>query len=212
MNDEQLRQAYAGWLEQRASGGREACVSPEALLALVEQRGSEAERLATLDHAMSCAACRHDLETLRAVVAAGVKEGVAAGAGAPASWSPGFRIAATVTLLAVAGTALFMAVRPDGSGVVRGGNDVETVAPAGDVSASEARTLLWRRQGNAERYRVELLTSSGDSVHAAETVDTTLTLPASVTLDAPGYLWTVSAIRAGAPYATSAPRRFRIIR
>ena len=41
--------------------------TPEALLAVVERRGSDDDRLLTMDHVMGCASCREGFDLLRAV-------------------------------------------------------------------------------------------------------------------------------------------------
>src|SRR5690242_15022183 len=72
MTEDELRARYHEALRDRANGDRSACPTPEELLAVVERRGSEAGRLATLDHAMSCSAgCAPEFELLRAMHAAG---------------------------------------------------------------------------------------------------------------------------------------------
>ena len=50
----------------RETRGRDGCVSLEALLAVVEKRGTENERLRAINHAMACAECAEELELLRA--------------------------------------------------------------------------------------------------------------------------------------------------
>ena len=65
MNDSELRDIYMRALTNRADHP-----APEALIALVTQTGSEASRLATLDHVMSCVSCKQDFELLRAIHAA----------------------------------------------------------------------------------------------------------------------------------------------
>ncbi|HET7240096.1 MAG TPA: hypothetical protein VFI77_02985, partial [Gemmatimonadales bacterium] len=51
------------------------CVSPEAMLALLEREGLESERLATLEHVMSCPDCHREYEWLAAVGQAATKAG-----------------------------------------------------------------------------------------------------------------------------------------
>ena len=65
IDDGELRQAYDELLRTRGPRDRVACPSPESLLALVEREGAEDERMRTLDHVMSCAACRRDFDLLR---------------------------------------------------------------------------------------------------------------------------------------------------
>ena len=70
IDDELLRTAYAVHLRRDADRVEASvCPSPEALLALVRREGAEADRLAVLDHVMSCAHCRAEFDLLRAVLA-----------------------------------------------------------------------------------------------------------------------------------------------
>jgi hypothetical protein len=216
MKDDELRRAYATWLERRPTAGRVGCVSPEALLAVVERRGAEPERLATLDHTMACAECRRDLEVLRAIAVAGAGLG-----GGVARWrlswmtAPGLRLAATVALMVAAGgAAMWLARRGGDTAAFRsgpGGDGVTAISPSGEVQLVQAQTMTWHRTAGALRYQVELLTLAGDSVFAASTADTMLPLPFSVALETGReYLWTVRAQLGDGTQAAAAPLRFRI--
>jgi hypothetical protein len=212
VTDDELRHAYARHLADGPHPGRQRCATPEALLALVERRGSEADRLTTLDHAGSCEACRRDLELLRAVHRAGETS-----AGRPAlrwiSWvpAPHLRLAAAAALVIVVGAVATMTLRRHGI-VMRGGAPVlRLVSPADAVPAGEPLTLTWRPAPGTERYEVELLSASGDSMFSASTPDTVLTLPVDVALVAGNeYLWSVRALLHDGTHATSAPLRFRL--
>ena len=74
MDDQELRAAYESVLAGTDTGSRETCPSPEDLEALVFTVGGEDERLALLDHVMSCAACRRDFDLLRAMKSAEPQE------------------------------------------------------------------------------------------------------------------------------------------
>jgi hypothetical protein len=211
MTDERLRQAYARHLASLPPGGRERCVPPEALLALAQREGTEAERVATLDHAMVCDACRRDLELFRSVARAG-----AATAGTrrvPRWFSPQLAAAAAV-LLVVGGSLAVLVLRRTGETALRGGTrDIVLVSPEGSVPAGEAVTLVWRGAGGGVRYEVELLSATGDSIYATATTDTALTLPGSVALAAGGeYVWSVRAVLPDGRQAGAVPRRFRVSR
>ena len=215
MMDDKLRSAYAALLAGRPTAGREGCVSPEALLALVERRGAESGRLATLDHVMACPECRRDLEMLRAIAVAGAELGGRATAGRR-SWmmAPGLRLAASVALVVAAGgAALVLARRGDDTDPFRGGpgSGVTAIAPAGEVPIVRARTMVWHGTRDASGYAVEVLTLSGDSLFAAATADTVLSLPSSVALEAGReYLWTVRVRLRDGSQAAAPPLRFRI--
>jgi hypothetical protein len=207
MTDDRLRQAYARHLASLPPGGRAGCVPPEALLALAQREGSEAERLATLDHAMVCEACRRDLELFRSVTRAGAA--TAAARRVPQWFTP---LAAAAVLLIVVGFGATLMLRRTGETALRGGMpDVELVSPEGSVPAGGAATLVWRGVGGAARYEVELLAGNGDSIYAAGTADTALALPETITLAAGGeYVWSVRAVLPDGRQIGSVPRRFRI--
>ncbi len=201
MNDSELRLAYARRLarDRRAAA---ACPSPEALVALVEKQGSEPERLATLDHAMSCDACRRDLELLRSVDAARVA--IEGDRGAPLwRWA-----AAAGVVLAIAGvTTLSLRGRES---AMRGGAPL-LVTPSASIPATPSPQFVWRRTADAVDYRLELLSAAGDSIYATLTSDTALTLPTNVMLARGGeYIWQVHARFNDGTQAATAPLRFRI--
>ena len=212
MTDDELRHAYATHLADRALPGRARCASPEALLALVERRGSEVDRLATLDHATSCETCRRDLELLRAVHRAG-ETSASRLALRWGSWVPGPRVrlaAAAVLVIAIGSVATMTLRRPDA--VMRGGPPaLRLVSPADSVLTGEPVTLTWRSAPGADRYDVELLSLTGDSIFSASTPDTVLAVPADVVVLVGGeYLWSVRAMLRDGTHATSAPLRFRL--
>jgi hypothetical protein len=208
MTDDALRRAYARHLSEREGTGREHCALPEALLAVVERRGDEETRLATLDHVGGCAACAHDLDLLRAVHRAGPRSE------APRwrAWVPrsGGQWAAAAALVITVG---LVATRTRGASdaVMRGdATALRLISPAAAAPASQPVALTWHALPDAVRYDVELLRVNGDSLFAAMTPDTTLVVPPSVVLAADAeYLWTVRAeLRDGTHAATSL--RFRV--
>lgn len=70
-----LRELYSRRVAARGDGGGNSCVTPEALIAVVRREGPEADRLATLDHVMACAACHRDYEWLTAVLSGVLRTG-----------------------------------------------------------------------------------------------------------------------------------------
>jgi hypothetical protein len=204
MNDDTLRQAYARHVAGRAPDRRDSCPSPEALLAVVERTGPEPDRLATLDHAMSCASCGRELELLRVAAAAG--EGSAARTRRFIQGPARFAAAAAI-LVAFATIATVTLRRNDGS-ILRGG-DIALVSPVGIVVQVPV-LLTWRRSPDATIYEVEVLSPAGDSAFAAVTRDTSLVLPAAATTAAGEYVWLVRARLTDGGQATSAPRRFTL--
>lgn len=206
MKDERLQALYAEALARRRPRVRSAgCLSPEQLQDLVERQGAEADRLRALDHVMACAACREEVEALRAV-AKGTRP------------TPRFRVSAPVlaaaaVLLVVGSAALWRTLgtrwlAPD---VPRGGDALVVVGPRDEVAPEAARRLVWRAVSGAARYQVEVLDRDGSVVFAAETTDTTATVADSVTL-APGvpYRWWVRARLDVGGERRALPREFRV--
>ncbi len=223
MKDEELRGAYAAHLRARPEPAEGACVSPEALLALVRREGDEASRLAALDHVMACTRCRAEFDLLRAVEGAGAPAGTAAStparmlarmlARAPAA-RPARRWAGPVGLALAASLLVTVGVRqyrdpsrardaaagadvergaPDGA--TDGGAGVTLVAPAaGDVPAGAPLRFVWHAVPGASRYDVEVLGADGAVAVAGATADTVFA-PTDAGRLAPGatYRWWVSA-------------------
>jgi hypothetical protein len=74
LSDEKLlRRLYSARVGERQVGDRAACVAPEAILSVILGETEESERLATLDHVMSCPACHQEYEYLTAVEEAGAE-------------------------------------------------------------------------------------------------------------------------------------------
>jgi len=174
MNDSELQAVYRELLRDRA-GGRDACPAPEAIIALVERRGSELDRLATLDHVMNCAGCKTDFDVVQAV---------AAGRPVPSRRFPlPLTMAAGVAVL-VSGTLLYsvLRARTAGENVARGAGDaIELISPRGD-SHDRPITFTWRKAPGDARYALEVFTPEGDAVYSAEVADTAVVLPARVSL------------------------------
>jgi hypothetical protein len=199
VNDDQLREAYAGYLARPRDASRTACAGPDALLAVVERSGPEQTRLATLDHAMSCEACRRDLELLRSIAVASAPRRRAL---------VGLRAAAGIALLVLGGALTWLVVKPEPATVLRGDADVVLVAPVGET-ASPVR-LTWRGVRGASMYRAEVLSATGDSVFAERTADTTVVLPPGRLSGGRDYLWSVRAERPDGTHARAVPLRFRL--
>src|SRR5262245_44664677 len=167
-NDERLRLAYDAALEARALAGSHP--EPEALVAVAERSESEAVRLDVLDHVMSCATCRHELDLIRASLTA---------AGLPSRQRTWFRspsvglMAIAATLLLVAGVRLFMARGDIESGPrLRGSAGVATY-PANWLSSGNA-SLAWRPVTDAASYRVEVIDEAGSAVVDSTMRDTSV--------------------------------------
>ncbi len=177
MNDARLQELYTKALAERDENGRHGCVPPEALQALVERDGGEEERLATLDHVMSCEACRHEFELLRSVGMARTtleEERVSIPVEIHGKRPmPALALAASLAIVVIGGIVGTMMIRTSGPEVFRGtGPDVVLVAPIGNVAQPDPITLVWRRVEGAVGYEVEILNEDGSLVVSNTTRDT----------------------------------------
>ncbi|HEY7481968.1 MAG TPA: hypothetical protein VH680_15745 [Gemmatimonadales bacterium] len=199
MNEDRLREIYAGLMTSRGakSGGRIAvCPAPETLLALVRREGSEEERLATLDHVMSCLDCRKEFDLLRSIEVAGAEAGAGARPGRR-KWALPVALAASALLAVVIGR-FALPTAPE-SEVLRSGPDagVTLVAPPREVATGAPIVFAWHPITGATRYRLEVLTDDGTVALEAETADTSITLQGAADLAAGDYQWWVAATSAG---------------
>jgi hypothetical protein len=192
VNDTELREIYAG-LMTRAGTGRTGCPAPEAIRALVVREGDEATRLDTLDHVMSCRECRAELDLLRSIEEAGAALSQS-GKSSPRRWLMPAALAASV-LFAVLVGRVALTNRP--TEVLRSGPTsaaVVLLAPGTEIAAGGPVSFAWRPVAGASRYRIEVLTSTGDMVVEAETPDTTARLKSVGRLAAGSYQWWVIAM------------------
>lgn len=206
LTDERLRELYARATAARRSADRAACPSPEALLALVRREGAEQGRLETLDHAMSCADCRGDLELLRAIESGRRRD--AGDAVRSIRWRRPLGIG--LAGLAAASIAMFALVARRGSegDVTRDVREdaIRVVVPADDEFTSHP-TFLWHSVPGARGYTLEVLTPDGTVRASRQTSDTT----AALSLATGEYRWWVRAEVAGGE-RRSTMRRLRVSR
>lgn len=198
IDDGELRQAYDELLRTRAPRDRPACPSPEALLSLVEREGSEVERMRTLDHVMSCMACRHDFDLLRTATESaartltelGTVQSIGTRRHLP--WRP-LAIAAGL-VVAVGIGMLSRDVRTPTPPLLRGsGHTVTLLAP--EPRPDGSLLLQWRRLPDAARYRVELFTPSGRMVAGATLADSSYVVAPGAAAFGDSLRWMVTAIR-----------------
>jgi hypothetical protein len=198
MNDHQLRAAYPA-LIRRPATGRNGCATPEALDALALRRGSEAERLATLNHAMTCTDCRRELDLLRAVERAAPEP----------AWRPRvFALAATL-MLAAGAALVWRATRPADGGPLRGeAARVMLLDPADGSRVMMPLRLVWRAVPDAVGYRVEVLDWAGAVVATAVGPDTAAQLPTDALAPSDSaYRWRVVAeLRTGGTLSSGVRR------
>ena len=209
MNDERLQQLYQEMLSRRLPSNRAGCVTPESLMDLVEKRGSEDERLRSLDHVMGCTRCREEFEMLRATVLAGhrIRSAIPLKTLAVA--------ASIVFLAATGGGLLYRAVTGGGdreADVYRSGPGVVLVSPAGEIARGPV-SFSWRSVPATLRYQVDVIDSAGRAVFSTNTADTSFALPDSVRLvPGNGYTWSVRAELSDGGAARGSPLQFRIQR
>jgi len=169
MTDARLQDLYREALAARDARPGAACPEPEALQALVERQGPEEERLATLDHALSCPSCSRELELLRALRAA------APSVRRPRVASPWLVAASTIVAVAAATIAIRSMSTP--ANVMRGpsAGGVVLIPPS-----PRASVLTWHAVPRAVSYVVEVMDTQGAVLAADTTADTSFALPASV--------------------------------
>jgi hypothetical protein len=212
LSDEgRLRELYSAGVEERRVVDRTNCVEPEAILALVLGEAPEGDRLATLDHVMSCPACHRDYEYLSAVEEAADKTERIAGRSTPL-WRRALPLAAAASLvLAIGGLMLRDRVR-DG-GLERGGaGAIALYSPGDEVAADAPLHFAWKPVPGAGRYVIEVQSPAGETIFSDSTADTTATLdqPGALTAGS-AYTWSVRTLEQGAEEPTSSPiARFRV--
>jgi hypothetical protein len=212
LSDEgRLRQLYSAGVEERQVVDRTNCIEPEAILALVLGEAPEAERLATLDHVMSCPACHRDYEYLSAVEEASDKTERIAGRRAPL-WRRALPLAAAASLVLAIG-GLMLKGRTGDDGVERGGaGRIALIAPGAEVPPGAPLHFAWKPVPGAGRYVIEVQSAAGETVFSDSTADTTATLDRAAALTAGAtYTWSVRTLEQGAEEpATSPIARFRV--
>ncbi len=183
------------------------CVSPDAILALLQREGTESERLATLEHVMSCPACHREYEWLGAVDRAATEAG-----GRPASgtWWRRAPLALAASLVAAVGAALLVRAQlRGGSEPVRGERgDITLATPAAGAGSIGALEFTWHSVPNASAYVLEIQGADHSVVRSDTTADTTLTLPSS--LPAGAYRWWVREVTDGTEPRSSALRSLKV--
>ena len=176
MNDSELRRTYAALLRTRQPAAN--AVPLERLLALVEGRGSEEERLATLDHALADPATARELELLRAI--ATTQPAVPA----RRRWWTAAPLLAAAAAIAIIALPARDALRRASTDPVRDAAQApQLVAPPEAASVQQSRTFRWRPVAGARGYVFEIFTAAGTPVFTTRTSDTTVTLPADVRLE-----------------------------
>ena len=206
MNDDQLRSAYARATASRAGVPRPDCPTPEQLLALVERRGAESERVATASHVARCADCRRDVDLLRAVNAT-----------RPAMARRLVSLAAAAVILIVAGIPVvrhYAGESPVSGSTresTRSADDISLIVPRGDTHDVRPIVLSWRSVPTALRYDVSVVGDDGATPFKLTTSDTAAAIGADVQLErGREYFWTVTAHLADGGERHGEPVSFRL--
>jgi hypothetical protein len=202
VSDEALRDVYERIMRQRDATGRAGAVSIEDMQAVLERRGSEDDRVRTLDAIMRDTDTRADFEILRAAYQATPSR--------PARSMIPYAIAAGLIL--VIGVQSWLQIRSAPADLARGSQaGVSVVSPAAGAASGAPLQFVWHRVADGHAYSVQLTDADGNLVYSNVTGDTVLTLPDSVRLVAgKDYRWWVEANRASAAPIRSAVQSLRL--
>jgi hypothetical protein len=206
MSDERLRQLYTAALAGRPASPGASHPSPETIAALVRREGPEEDRLAVLDHVMSCAECRREFDLLRTIEGVGARTG--AGTGSRRSWYVPAALAASVLLAVGIGR---QALRP-ADDTTRGGDGgaIALVQPGTEAPAGQPLVFAWHPVRGASQYELELLDAGGGLAASASTADTSAAPEAARSLPPGEYRWWVRTTTAEAGALRSALRPLRL--
>lgn len=207
-----LQQLYARRVAARGESAGEGHVTVEAILALVQHEGPEEDRLATLEHVMSCAACHREYEWLKAVDQAGSEVADGAGARGRRAWWRGAPVALAASVAAVVGAGVVLSgVLRSGAERERGtGGDIVLVAPGGRVPARAPVAFTWRALPEASGYVLEVQRTDGSVVLADTTGDTVAVVEAGRLASDSAYRWWVREVTHGAEPRSSELRKLRL--
>ncbi len=206
MKDTDLRRAYSALLQTRHDVPESGRVPLEEMLALVERRGSESERLATLDRVMIDPTALGEFEMLRAMAQ-------------PSHLSarqPTWVRAAGVMALAAAVLLVAIPMLEARHNAVEPVREVTSasvlIAPAIDATGAASRTFRWHAVPGARTYLLEILTANGDVAYATRSADTTITVPSDIRISTgTEYQWWVVGEMPDGTQRRSPFRRLRIV-
>lgn len=216
MSDHAMRDAYERALAARAPREASVDLPLERIEALVAGTGSEAERLRTLDMALSSADGRRELDVTWAAHRAARPE-----PRRTMTWR-GLAVAATLVLAAGLGgiwarSTRVIATTDEGRETLRSGDSpLQLVSPRGATARAMREQFIWRRvppsRDNAVRaYMAVVVDQTGTEVFSSSTGDTAITLPDSIRL-APNveYLWWVQATMTDGTTLSAVTERIRV--
>lgn len=206
-----MRALYAQKMRSKSAGVGDH-VTPEAILAVVMREGPEVERLATLEHVMSCPACHREYEWLQAVNQAGVEASAEGGGAVRRPWWRGRALALAASVVMAVGVAVAVSsrLRPGDERVRGASGDIELLAPGASAAAGAPLAFSWRAAPGVSRYVLEVQRTDGSVALADTTADTTATIEAGHLQPGTGYRWWVREVTDGAEPRSSALRELRI--
>lgn len=202
MNEDRMRALYAGAMARMPIP--DDVVSLEAMMDLLERRGSEPERSQTLKRILRDPRAREEFELLRAVVRAGQSP--------RQSWKIAvmWRVAAAAVIMA--GTFWVFSLTHDPVEPMRGGAiGVTSLLPEDGASLNASPLFVWQRVPNAVDYRIEVVDSSGTVVFEEQVTDTTSVggMGKNFRVGQP-YRWSVTALTSDGASLRSPVRAFSL--
>jgi hypothetical protein len=198
-----MRRIYERVLADREARGQSSDVPVEDILAVVERRGSEEQRSATLNRLLATAEGRRELDLVRAAVQS---------SRAPRASRFRIPLAIAATLaIALLGRTLLQNEPDDAMRGDENASAISLLSPPEELAPTGADRFTWTRVAAATSYQPELIDDTGLVVWTQTTTDTSIALPGSITLT-PGktYRWRVVA-RTETGEVLSASRPLRIL-
>jgi hypothetical protein len=199
MNEGRMRELYARSTARRAVSGPSCEVSLEAMIDLLERRGSEEERRRVLGEILKSPACREEFELLRAVMRASQPVKTPVMALNAWCWAAG--------IMVILGLGLAdLLWRGRSAEPLRGGSaPIVLHGPAESARMSSMTGFAWRAVPGALQYRLQVLTDSGRVAFDTTVRDTVVAPLAAAALPAGHYVWLVIAeMESGEPIRSAA--------
>jgi hypothetical protein len=207
MNHRRQRLAYESLLTDGAQDGEAPVVPVADVVALVERRGPEIERLRTLDRVMRTAEGRRTYELLQAATFA-----VRPAPSVERRYAIPLALAALLVLGAAGGGLFMMRSRTVSEAMRTVRADVVVLqSPAADAEVADEATFSWRSVNGATGYDLEILDDQNIVVLSRALGTNTISIALREHLRAGAtYQWRVSAIRP-TDSLVSRPRKLRLL-
>jgi hypothetical protein len=198
-----MRDLYERVLAERAARGVSADVPVEDILAVVERRGSEEERAATLNRLLATAEGRRELDLVRAAVRA-----------SQPSRTNRLRVPMAIAAVLLLAVVVRSVLRDEAAVDPMRGVDAGPIAlhaPPESVTDLDSTRFVWATLPAANTYELELLDDAGNLIWTQTLSDTSAVLPDSVRLvSGRSYGWRVVAVTESGRVA-SALRQLRVL-